>query len=170
MSIRHFAAVLVAICSLAVIPSYPVLAGQQSADATDKKTIVFVCEHGSAKSVIAAAHFNDLAQKNGIPYLATARGINPDKEIPPYVRTGLSREKLDIKDWQPKPFAKQDAVKAERIVTLGCVLPKSMSTGLTRLQNWNDVPSPKDNFRDASEAIAARVASLVTELASKSKQ
>ena len=148
-----------------MIPSNPVLAGQLSANPTDKKTIVFVCEHGSAKSVIAAAHFNDLAQKNGIPYIATARGINPDKEIPPYVRTGLTREKLDIKDWQPRPFAKQDAVKAERVVTLGCVLPKSMSTGPTRLQNWNDVPSPKDNFRDASQAIAGRVASLVTELA-----
>src|SRR3954466_9713775 len=142
MSIRHFAAVLVAICSLAVIPSYPVLAGQQSADATDKKTIVFVCEHGSAKSVIAAAHFNDLAQKNGIPYLATARGINPDKEIPPYIRAGLTRESLDIKGWQPRPFAQQDAVRAERVITLGCALPSSVSVRPNRLQNWNDVPFP----------------------------
>src|SRR4051812_32746243 len=169
MSTRNLTAVLVAISSIAAIPPTPVLAQQLSADPTDKKTIVFVCEHGSAKSVIAAAHFNDLAQKNGIPYLATARGINPDKEIPPYVRTGLTREKLDIKDWQPRPFAKQDLVKAERIVTVGCVLPKSMSTGLTRLQNWNDVSSPKDNFRDASQVIAGRVASLVAELASKSQ-
>jgi protein-tyrosine-phosphatase len=153
-----------------VIPPSPVLAGQLSADPTDKKTIVFVCEHGSAKSVIAAAHFNDLAQKKGIPYIATARGINPDKEIPPYVRTGLTREKLDIEGWQPRPFAQRDAAKAERVITLGCVLPRSMSTGPTRLQNWNDVPSPKDNFEDASQSIAGRVASLVTELANKSKQ
>ena len=169
MSIRHLAAALLAISSIAVIPSHPVLAGQQSANATDKKTIVFVCEHGSAKSVIAAAHFNDLALKNGIPYFATARGINPDKEIPLYVRTGLTREKLDIKGWQPRPLVQQDAAKAERIVTLGCVLPSSMSTGSARLQNWNDVPSPKDNFRDASQAIAGRVASLMAELASKSQ-
>jgi len=143
MSICHLAAVVVAIGSIAVIPSDPVLAQQPSADRTEKKTVVFVCEHGSAKSVIAAAHFNDLAQKNGIPYIATARGINPDKEIPPYVRTGLAREKLEIKDWQPKPFAQQDAVKAERVITLGCVLPKSMSSVPTPLQNWDDVPSLK---------------------------
>src|SRR3954470_16410308 len=111
MSTRHFPAVLVAICNIAVIPSHPVVAGQLSANPTDKKTIVFVCEHGSAKSVIAAARFNDLAEKKGIPYIATARGINPDKEIPPYVRTGLMRENLAIKDGQPRPFAKQDAVK-----------------------------------------------------------
>lgn len=170
MLIRHLTAVLVAISSIAVIPSNPVLAQQLSADPTDKKTIVFVCEHGSAKSVIAAAHFNDLAQKNGIPYIATARGINPDKEIPPYVRTGLTREKLDIKGWQPKPFAQQDAVKAERVITLGCVLPHSMSIEPTQLQNWNNVPSPRDDFRDASQAIAAKVASLVTEIAKKAKQ
>ena len=170
MSIRHITALAVAISSIAVISSHPVVAGQLSAVRTDKKTIVFVCEHGSAKSIIAAAHFNDLAQKNGIPYIAIARGINPDTEIPLYVRTGLAREKLDIKGWQPRPFAQQDAVKVERVVTLGCVLPKSMSTGRTRLQNWNDVPSPKDDFTEASQAIAVRVASLVTELASKSKQ
>jgi arsenate reductase len=165
MLIRHIAAGLVAISSIALIPSDPILAGQASADPTAKKTIIFVCEHGSAKSVIAAAHFNDLAQKNGIPYIATARGINPDKEIPPYVRSGLAREKLDIKGWQPRPFDQHEALKAERVVALGCVLPKSMSTGPTRLQSWDDVPSPKDNFGDAREAIAGRVASLVRELA-----
>ena len=90
MSTRNLTAVLVAISSIAAIPPTPVLAGQLSGDPTDKKTIIFVCEHGSAKSVIAAAHFNDLAKTNGIPYIATARGINPDKEIPPYVRTGLA--------------------------------------------------------------------------------
>ena len=170
MSLRHLTAVLVAISSIAVIPPTPVLAGQLSGDPTDKKTIIFVCEHGSAKSVIAAARFNDLAKGNGIPYIATARGINPDKEIPPYERTGLTREKLDIKGWQPRPFAHQDAVKAERVVTLGCVLPKSMSPGPTRLENWNDVPSPKDNYRNASQAIAGKVASLVRELADTQKQ
>ena len=31
-------------------------------------TIVFVCEHGSAKSVVAAAHFNRLAAEARLPY------------------------------------------------------------------------------------------------------
>src|SRR3954465_243484 len=114
MSIRHFAAVLVAICSLAVIPSYPVLAGQQSADATDKKTILFVCEHGSAKSIIAAAHFNDMAARNGLPYRAIARGAHPDKEIPPYITSGLAAEGLNILGWQPKLLAEDDALRSDR--------------------------------------------------------
>ena len=28
---------------------------------TESKTVLFVCEHGAAKSVVAAAHFNRLA-------------------------------------------------------------------------------------------------------------
>jgi protein-tyrosine-phosphatase len=45
------------------------------------QTILFVCEHGSAKSVIAAAHFNQLAEQRRLPYHAVARGINPGREI-----------------------------------------------------------------------------------------
>jgi arsenate reductase (thioredoxin) len=170
MSTRNLTAVLVAISSIAAIPPTPVLAQQLSGRPTDKKTIVFVCEHGSAKSVIAAAHFNDLAQRNGIPYIATARGINPEKEIPPYIRAGLTRESLDIKGWQPRPFAQQDAVRAERVITLGCALPSSVSVRPNRLQNWNDVPFPRDNYRNASQAIAGKVASLLRELADTQKQ
>ena len=31
-----------------------------------EQTIVFVCEHGSAKSVVAAAHFDRLAGERGL--------------------------------------------------------------------------------------------------------
>ena len=37
-------------------------------------TILFVCEHGSAKSVVAAAHFNQIATARGLPFRAISRG------------------------------------------------------------------------------------------------
>ena len=33
-------------------------------------TVLFICEHGSAKSVVAAAHFNQIAADRGLPYRA----------------------------------------------------------------------------------------------------
>jgi protein-tyrosine-phosphatase len=45
---------------------------------TDDKTIIFVCEHGAAKSVIAAAYFNRFAEQRGLNLRAAARGTNPD--------------------------------------------------------------------------------------------
>ena len=37
-------------------------------------TVLFVCEHGAAKSVIAAAEFNRLAEQRGLAWRATFRG------------------------------------------------------------------------------------------------
>ena len=65
-------------------------------------TIVFVCEHGSAKSVIAAAHFNRLAEEKGLPYRAVSRGVQPDEAIPDGVKSGLRGDGLDVSSWKPK--------------------------------------------------------------------
>jgi arsenate reductase len=131
---------------------------------THECTIVFVCEHGSAKSVIAATHFNDLAQKNGLPYRAVARGVHPDKEIPLYVKNGLAGEGLTIHDQQPIRFSEEEARGAERVVTLGCALPSATSARARQLQDWKDVPSPSENYEKASRNIAERVTLLLRSL------
>ena len=43
--------------------------------------VVFVCEHGAAKSVIATAYFNKLAAERGLPYRATFRGTTPQEAL-----------------------------------------------------------------------------------------
>lgn len=39
--------------------------------------VVFVCEHGAAKSLIASAYFNTLAAERGLCARATFRGVDP---------------------------------------------------------------------------------------------
>src|SRR5438552_2704780 len=46
-------------------------------DSTNNAIILFVCEHGAARSTIAAAYFNKLAKEKGLNYKAIFRGINP---------------------------------------------------------------------------------------------
>src|SRR5437870_6278032 len=54
----------------------------QSANATAKApSVVFVCEHGAAKSVIATAYFNKLAAERGLPYRAIFRGTLPQTAL-----------------------------------------------------------------------------------------
>jgi len=63
-----------------------------TSNATSKaasQTVLFVCEHGGAKSVIAAAHFNKIAKERGLPYRAVTLGTAPDADIPAGVRKGL---------------------------------------------------------------------------------
>jgi arsenate reductase len=80
-------------------------------------TIVFVCEHGSAKSVIATAHFNRLAEAKGLPYRAVSRGTHPDTEIPALIRTGLLADGLDVSGWKPKLISDDDMRQAARVIT-----------------------------------------------------
>jgi arsenate reductase len=167
MYTNRVAASFLAITSVAGLRSVSVLAQPAPTQGVQSHTILFVCEHGSAKSVIAAAHFNDLANRNGSRYRAIARGVHPDKEIPLDVKNGLSAEGLDIRGWQPKRLNDEDAAKAERVITLGCALPTAKSAATRKLQQWNDVPSPSENYQNASRAIAELVALLFKELASK---
>src|SRR5438067_2384523 len=51
------------------------------APSTASAAIVFVCEHGAAKSVIATAYFNKLAAERGLPHRATFRGTSPQAEL-----------------------------------------------------------------------------------------
>jgi hypothetical protein len=53
-----------------------------------EQTLVFVCEHGSAKGIVAAAHFNRLAAERGLMLRAIARGTDPDDEIAPNAARG----------------------------------------------------------------------------------
>ena len=57
-------------------------------------TIVFVCEHGAAKSIIAAAYFNKLAEEKNSDVRAIARGTHPDPELSSIAITGLRDDGL----------------------------------------------------------------------------
>jgi len=48
--------------------------GKDSAHAKQGSVVVFVCEHGSAKNVIAAAYFNKLAKEQNLKMQAVSRG------------------------------------------------------------------------------------------------
>ena len=43
--------------------------------------VVFVCEHGAAKSVVAAQYFNKLAGERGLAVRAVARGAEPQADL-----------------------------------------------------------------------------------------
>src|SRR3954447_1387630 len=65
-------------------------------------TIVFVCEHGSAKSVVAAAHFNRLAAEARLPFRAVSRGVKPDAEVAVGVKAGLAADGIGVSSWRPQ--------------------------------------------------------------------
>ena len=57
--------------------------------------VVFVCEHGSVKSMIAALWFNRLASERGLRFQAVSRGVDPDASIPDAVANNLRNDGFD---------------------------------------------------------------------------
>ena len=83
------------------------------------------------------------------------------------MKSGLAAERLDIRGWQPKRFSEDDALRSDRVITLGCALPTAKLAVARKVQEWNDVPSPSENYQNANRVIAERVALLLRELTGK---
>ena len=69
--------------------------------ANAKQKVAFVCLHGSAKSLIAAAYFNRLARQHGLDFAATTSGPEPDAEVPSNVIEGLRNHAIDVGGYRP---------------------------------------------------------------------
>ena len=154
-----FARSVVGFLILAVVP----LCGQKS-KSLPENTIVFVCEHGAAKSVIAAAHFNRLAKEKGLPHRAITRGTKPDPEIPAFIRDGLTADGLDVSGWTPRLLTEAEVRDGERVITLACALPSKTAR---KAEEWNDIPNAGENYERARQAIVAHINELLKNLAIK---
>jgi arsenate reductase (thioredoxin) len=129
-------------------------------------TIVFVCEHGAARSTIAAAYFNKLAQEKGLNYRAVFRGNNPDSVIGTATKKGLMQDGFEVAGWKPLPATKQDLENAWQVVTLDCVLPQTHNLSKPVIQ-WNGIPSISTDYIAARDTILKKIQALVSELSLK---
>lgn len=131
-------------------------------------TILFVCEHGAAKSVIAAAYFDKLAHERGLKYKAVFRGTNPDATLSPITEKGLQEDGINTSGWKPELVSRKDQDQAARIITLGCVLPDGNRVAAKTI-DWNPLPSPSQNYQLARDEIRQRVQRLIEELTAKER-
>jgi hypothetical protein len=137
----------------------------------EKKTeqtpvVIFVCEHGAAKSVVAAAHFNKLARERGINLRAIARGTNPDKEIAPKAALGLQADGLKSSEPAPKKISTADLTGAKRVITF-CLLPDGYP-GEVKVESWDGVPSMDEDYGKARDWLVERINRLLEELRDRS--
>jgi protein-tyrosine-phosphatase len=128
------------------------------------KPIVFVCTHGGAKSVMAAAWFRQLAEERGLSFDAIAAAAeDPYAAVPEPVAALLEREGRDVRAFQPRRIDADDLRGAARVVTIGCELPE-LGPSSAAFERWDDVPQPGEDLDGAEAAIRRRVAALVEEL------
>ncbi len=136
-------------------------------DSTSRSVILFVCEHGAARSAIAAAYFNKLSKEKDLGYRAIFRGINPDSSLSPGAKQGLLQDGFDIKDWKPQELTQPDVNNAATIITFDCDSSISLEKSGKHVLAWNGVPPVSKDYQEARKQIADRVTILIKELEQK---
>jgi arsenate reductase len=143
-------------------------AGRPGQDLPAAKNIVFVCEHGAAKSVIATAYFNKLAAERGLPYRAMFRGTDPQPALSLKVVEGLRADGVAVPPGRPAALAEGDLDQALYVFAIGCTLPaQARRTG--KASDWSDVPEVSDGYAASRDAIVKHVTALIDELQHRRK-
>jgi hypothetical protein len=123
--------------------------------------IVFVCEHGAAKSVIAASQLQRLASERGLTVRAIARGAEP--QATPSTRTadGLRLDGLPPPT-APRPLNAADVRDAIDIVLFDCDASAMRPLrGLGRC--WDDVPPISAGYETVRDSIRAHLTGYLGE-------
>ena len=131
----------------------------------DALSVLFVCQHGAAKSVIAARHFTALARARGLTVEASAAGVEPDAEIPPHVTAGLRSDGVDDQATAPQAVTRDLLENAQVVVSFGCDL-SAFTEDARRIIQWNGVPAVSDGYDRARAVIVQRLQAVLNDAAS----
>jgi protein-tyrosine-phosphatase len=122
--------------------------------------VLFVCLHGSAKSLIAMQYFNRLAAEANLPMRALSAGIEFDDVVPHEVIEGLRADGIDVSGYQPQGVSASLVASARHIVSFGPDLVQFLTPGCS-IELWHDMPLVNDDYATARDGIVARVRGLV---------
>ena len=126
-------------------------------------TVLFVCLHGAAKSVVAAEQLRRIAAERGIVVEAGSAGVEPYDDVPPGVVAGLREEGLEVGGLRPSVVSTERLAAASHVVSFGCDLSAFGPPGRLA-QQWTGVPDVSDGYDEARREIVARVEQLVESL------
>ena len=137
-------------------------AAAQTARPAAGPRVVFVCEHGAAKSVIAAAYFNKIAAERGLPDRAIYRGASPQPELSVSALKGLRDDGMTLPVDKPSSITPGDVTAASHIFAIGCTLP-SHAASSGKSDSWDDVPDDR-GYAAQRDAIKKHVERLIDQL------
>src|SRR5215510_2183776 len=126
-------------------------------------TVLFLCPHHAAKSVIAAVYFDQLAAENGLALRANSAGTEPDATVAPSVVNLLQQEGIDVSGHRPRRVIPGDFAQAVRIISMGCT-SEELGIPPERFEPWDDIPMVSKDIYAAHNAIRAHVEALVAQL------
>jgi arsenate reductase (thioredoxin) len=126
------------------------------------KRVIFACVHNAGRSQMAAAFFNQLADRTKAE--AISAGTQPGSRVHPEVAAAMREVGIDLSGAQPQRLTAELAVGATLLVTMGCGDECPFVPG-ARLEDW-PLEDPKgqsvERVREIRDDIRRRVLALLT--------
>lgn len=123
--------------------------------------IVFVCEHGSVKSLIASRWFERMAAQRGLSAHSVSRGITPDAEVPPPIRERLRGDGFDVGGFTPRALQPADLEGVARLVVIGVEPPAWAARPGLVVEAWDGVPPASEQYEAARDVMKRRIDTLL---------
>ena len=115
-------------------------------------TILFMCPHNAAKSVLAAAYCQQMVAEQQLDWRILTAGTEPDDEPATAVVALLQSEGLAASISKPHRATPAELNAADWIISMGCDLTELVPPG-TAVIHWNDIPAPSQDFLGAKQMI-----------------
>jgi arsenate reductase (thioredoxin) len=139
----------------------------QTPPAKPVPTVLFMCPHGAAKSLMASAYFQKLAKERGLNVRVDSAGTEPDPQLSKGVVAHLQKNGYAIPIEKPRGATAADMNNADVVISMGCDLSK-LPKPRGALQTWS-VPDFSADFNVAEQSIRNQVLKLVDELVAAQK-
>ncbi|MFZ5843924.1 MAG: hypothetical protein ACOY3E_13625 [Pseudomonadota bacterium] len=123
-------------------------------------TIVFVCQQGYAKSLVAARHFERKAVAHGLNVQVLARGLTPASSVAPAIVSALANDGFDVAQFRPTALTAADIAAADRIVSFGVDVPEALAITM----RVDDVPALSQDYGAGRDRIDQVLDRLLIEL------
>lgn len=122
-------------------------------------TVLFICEHGYAKSLVAALHCERLAAARGITVRALSRGVDPGKRAPAPTAAGLAADGFDVSGFAPSRATTEEIAGAAYVVLIAVDVDVSARAG--PVLRWDGISALSENYERARGEIVTEVNSLL---------
>jgi arsenate reductase len=143
--------------------------GVSADDAKDSRqpsTVVFVCERGSSKSLLAATLFNRMAEERRLPVRAVSRAVSPettDSRAPLRLVQKMTVDGFQVRTFQPRAVTTSEAAGADRVIVIGYD-GNFEALGMAHVERWNDVPPASLEYENAKTVITSHIELLLQRL------
>jgi protein-tyrosine-phosphatase len=127
------------------------------------RKVIFACIHNAGRSQMAAAFFNQLADRTKAE--AISAGTDPGIRVHPEVLTIMQEVGIDLSEAKPQKLTEELASDASLLITMGCGDNCPYVPGLRR-DDW-PLKDPKGLPMEQVRAIRNEIKGRVVELLEK---